>query len=172
MFAVIKNNAIVAYGKARDLWPDVSFGASGPRADWLAERGAVAVRQDPPHNPETHFLRMCDPYLLEGIAYNREVVAIPTPEPEPQWVAFGAEVMAAPAINTLLGTAIANGAAALAMGLSVGLGKAADGDSRVFLQAWDQANQLGLISAELTEAIAAMAAAYNLPADFVAALAP
>jgi hypothetical protein len=96
----------------------------------------------------------------------------PAEETIPQWVAFGAAVMAAPAINALLGTAIANGAAALAMGLSVGLGKAADGDSRVFLQAWSQANQLGLISAELTEAIAAMAAAHDLPAEFVAALAP
>jgi hypothetical protein len=170
-YAIIENGAIIATGRPSTLWPMVSFAETGPREDWLAENNAVQIRSDPPHDSETHYLQPCEPYLLAGVAYNREAVPIPEPTPEPQWLAFGAIVTADPAINQLLGTALTM-APAVAMSLSVGLGKAADGDSRVFLQAWGAAQSLGLVSAELAKSMAAMAAAHDLPVDFVEALQP
>jgi hypothetical protein len=52
----------------------------------------------------------------------------------------------------------------------VGLGKAADGDSRVFLGAWQNAKALGLVPAELIEGIQMLATQYDLPAEFVGGL--
>jgi hypothetical protein len=52
----------------------------------------------------------------------------------------------------------------------VGLGKAADGDNRVFLGAWQNAKALGLVPAELVQGIQALAIQYDLPADFVGGL--
>ena len=57
------------------------------------------------------------------------------------------------------------------MSISVGLGKAADGDSRVFQSSWSGAIGLGLISPELIAHVQAMAATYDLPAEFIAGLA-
>jgi hypothetical protein len=59
----------------------------------------------------------------------------------------------------------------LALALGVGLGKAADGDSRVFLSAWQTARGLGLISAELVTGLQMLATQYDLPPEFVAGLA-
>jgi hypothetical protein len=50
------------------------------------------------------------------------------------------------------------------------LGKAADGDSRVFLGAWQSATALGLVPAELVAGIQALAVACDLPAEFIAGL--
>lgn len=168
-YAIVISDTITATGRARDLWPEISFPADGPREDWLLDRHAQPIRNDPPHNPTTHYLAPVGPYLLDGVVYRMAAVPIPEPEPEPQWLAFGAVVTADPAINQLLGTALTV-APAVAMSLSVGLGKAADGDSRVFLQAWGAAQSLGLVSAELAATMAATATAHDLPADFVAAL--
>jgi len=74
-----------------------------------------------------------------------------------------------PGINALIGAAL-QVAPALAMALSVGLGKAADGDSRVFMEAWTAARGAGLISAELIATLQAAGAQYHLPAEFIAAL--
>jgi hypothetical protein len=55
--------------------------------------------------------------------------------------------------------------------LSIGLGKAADGDPRVFLSAWQTARGIGLISPELVTGLQGLAVQYDLPADFVVGLA-
>jgi hypothetical protein len=99
-----------------------------------------------------------------------ELVELPPIEPQPRWVEFGAAVQSSPAINSLLGAALQQ-APALGLGLGVGLGKAADGDARVFLSSWSIARTLGLISPELLAAVEVMALGFNLPSDFVTALA-
>lgn len=86
-----------------------------------------------------------------------------------EWVSFGAAVQLDPGINHLLGIALQQ-LPALGMGLGVGLGKAADGDSRVFTQAWSAARAAGLVPPELQATMVAMAQMYHLPGDFVAAL--
>jgi hypothetical protein len=55
-------------------------------------------------------------------------------------------------------------------GLSVGLGQAAQGDSRVFIGAWQQAKSLGLIPPELVAGVQALAVAFDLPVHFVQGL--
>jgi hypothetical protein len=88
----------------------------------------------------------------------------------PRWLKFGQMVQAEPKINALLSRALIN-APALAMALSVGLGKAADGDSRIFLGAWNSALGLGLIDAELITLMQDAAQAHDLPAEFTTGLA-
>ena len=88
-----------------------------------------------------------------------------------EWVAFGDAVMADPDVNAMLGAAL-QAAPALFQGLGVGLGKAADGDSRVFIGAWTAAHGAGLISAELITTMQTLATQHNLPAAFIAALNP
>ena len=89
----------------------------------------------------------------------------------PRWLEFGAVVMALPAIKALLNGGIAAGETPLALGLAVGLGKAADGDSRVFTNTWHQACAAGLIPPELITNMQMLATAHDLPAEFIAGLA-
>ena len=89
----------------------------------------------------------------------------------PRWLEFGAVVMALSAIKALLNGGIAAGETPLALGLAVGLGKAADGDSRVFMNTWHQACAAGLIPPELITNMQMLATAHDLPAEFIAGLA-
>lgn len=86
----------------------------------------------------------------------------------PQWIAFSDALPAD--VNALLAQAQALDHR-LYGGLLVGLGKAADGDSRVFLGTWAKARGAGLIPPEMIEQIQALAVAHDLPAEFVAGLA-
>jgi hypothetical protein len=167
-------SGIERFGTARDLWPGVSHPSTDPADDWLAEHNAVRIRSDLPHNPETHYLRRTAPYLLDGEVFNMEVVERepePEPVPEPQWIAFGDAVMADPGVNLMLGAALQN-APGLYGGLTVGLGKAADGDSRVFTRAWAAALAVGLVTPKLAAHVQALAEPFDLPAEFIEGLNP
>jgi hypothetical protein len=85
----------------------------------------------------------------------------------PRWIEFWSALPAD--VDALLAAARA-ASPRLELGLGVGLGKAADGDSRVFLSAWQQAKSLGLIPPELVAGVQALAVAFDLPADFVQGL--
>lgn len=87
----------------------------------------------------------------------------------PRWIEFNAALPAD--VNLLLAQAQQLNRHDLYLGLGVGLGKAADGDSRVFLGAWQQARAGGLIPAELVATVQALAVQYDLPAEFVGGLA-
>lgn len=89
----------------------------------------------------------------------------------PRWVDFSAIVMSLPAINTMLG-AVLQAAPGLYGGLVVGLQNASEGDSRVFLNSWNAAFAMGLLSAELIVTVQEIAAEYDLPQEFIDALAP
>jgi hypothetical protein len=95
----------------------------------------------------------------------------PAIAPQPRWLEFGAVVMGLVEVKGLVNQAIAIGETPLAMGLAVGLGKAADGESRVFLGAWHQAVAGALVPAELITQVQALAAGFDLPAEFIAGLA-
>jgi len=81
IYAIVNNNTIIATGRAKALWPQMSFADSGPREDWLFEQGAQPIRYDPPYDPDTHQLQPSAPYLLDGVVYAREAVDRPPPEP-------------------------------------------------------------------------------------------
>lgn len=89
----------------------------------------------------------------------------------PRWVDFSAIVMSLPAINIMLG-AVLQAAPGLYGGLVVGLQNASEGDSRVFLNSWNAAFAMGLLSAELITTVQEIAAEYDLPESFIEALAP
>ena len=89
----------------------------------------------------------------------------------PRWVDFSAVVMSLPAINIMLG-AVLQAAPGLYGGLVVGLQNASEGDSRVFLNSWNAAFAMGLLSAELITTVQEIAAEYDLPESFIDALAP
>ena len=89
----------------------------------------------------------------------------------PRWVDFSAVIMALPAINIMLG-AVLQAAPGLYGGLVVGLQNASEGDSRVFLNSWNAAFAIGLLSAELIITIQEIAGEYDLPESFIDALAP
>ena len=174
-YAIISNNEITAHGDYRTLWPNTSFSAAGPNAEFLSDAGAVAIRSDLPHDAETQQLQPCPPYLLDGVAYNVEAVdrpPAPEPVPEPQWIAFQRDVMSTPAVNAMLGATL-QAAPAVGLALAVGLGQVAQGgDARTFLEAWGAGIALQLISTELAAAVAALATTHDLPGEFIAALNP
>jgi len=76
-----------------------------------------------------------------------------------------------PAINIMLG-AVLQAAPGLYGGLVVGLQNASEGDSRVFLNSWNAAFAMGLLSAELIVTVQEIVGEYDLPESFIEALAP
>jgi hypothetical protein len=96
----------------------------------------------------------------------------PEPEPGPvvpRWVQFGVALGSTPAVNVFVAT-LAQAAPVLHLMIGVGLGQAAQGDPQTFLGGWAQCRTAGLVSTELLAGVVAMAADYDLPADFIAAL--
>ena len=132
-------------------------------AEEIADAGYVGPYTEPAYDAATEQLLWVDgAYVIE---------ALPPPIPTPRWVDFSAIVMSLPAINVMLG-AVLQAAPGLAGGMWVGLDKASEGDSRVFLNSWNAAFAMGLLSAELITTVQEIAAEYDLPESFIDALAP
>lgn len=101
-YAIIDNGQITASGAYQVLWPDTSFGPSGPNDAFLAEVGAVRVRLDLEHDPETQRLIRTQPYLIDGVVYGVEAVALlPPPEPEPDYEGFYNDLIAHPVYQSI-----------------------------------------------------------------------
>jgi len=60
-------NGQVAHYK--EIFPNVSFPASGPSDAFLAEQGAVKVSMFRPHDRATQKLVACDPVVEDGFAF-------------------------------------------------------------------------------------------------------
>jgi hypothetical protein len=130
-------------------------------AEEIIDAGYVGPYTEPAYNPATEQLVWVNgAYVIE---------ALPPPIPTPRWVDFSAIVMSLPAINVMLG-AVLQAAPGLAGGMWVGLDKASEGDSRVFLNAWTTSYAMGLLSAELIATVQQLAAEYDLPEAFIEAL--
>jgi hypothetical protein len=153
-----------------------------PRAEELAHYGVfrfnevVALVEPPPVDPATHRLEQVRPVEINGVLTQQWELIELTPEEQetvyrannpPRWIEFWAALPAD--VDALLAAARA-ASPRLELGLGVGLGKAADGDSRVFLAAWQQAKALGLIPPELVAGVQALAVAFDLPAEFIGGL--
>ena len=181
-YAIIQDNTITAHGPYRELWPDTSFSRLGPNAEFLEQEGAVPIRSGPPHDRSTHQLQHSAPYLLDGVVYEFEVVPRPPepePVPEPRWQDFQVALLTDASVHGMMMVAkdIYPG---LISAWSVGLGQAATGQgAESFMTAWTLARQLPdpstgdpLLSQALVDGIAALAAAADLPAEFIAGLNP
>jgi len=150
-----------------------------PRAEELEFYGVfrVAPQPQPQHDPATHRVVEAQPAEADGQWLQQwELVELSQAEQQayyrqthpPRWIEFS------DALPVEVDGLLANAQAVsprLALALGVGLGKAADGDSRVFLSAWQTARGLGLISAELVAGLQMLATQYDLPPEFVAGLA-
>jgi hypothetical protein len=131
----------------------------------------------PEFDPATHRVVEVHPALVGGQWLQQwEIVELTAEEAEahyrathpPRWIEFNA---ALPAEVDQLLAAAHTASPRLELNLGVGLGKAADGDSRIFLGAWQAALSLGLVPEQLQQAIHSLAVAHDLPAEFVAGLA-
>jgi len=133
-----------------------------PTAEEIADAGYVGPYTEPTYDAATEQLLWVDgAYVIE---------ALPPPIPTPRWVDFSAAIMAMPDINVMLG-AVLQAAPGLYGGLVVGLQNASEGDSRVFLNSWRSAIALGPITEELITTVQEIAAEYDLPQEFIDALA-
>ena len=132
-------------------------------AEEILDAGYVGPYTEPAYDAATEQLLWVDgAYVIE---------ALPPPIPTPRWVDFSTIVMSLPAINVMLG-AVLQAAPGLYGGLVVGLQNASEGDSRVFLNSWNAAFAMELISPALITTVQELAAEYDLPESFIDALAP
>ena len=125
--------------------------------------GYTGPYTEPSYNPSTEQLLWVNgEYVIE---------ALPPPPIVPRWVDFSAVIMAHPSVNLMLGAVLQN-APGLYGGLVVGLQNASEGDSRVFLNSWNAAYTMGIISPELITTVQEIAGEYDLPEAFIEALEP
>lgn len=157
--------------------PTRSFSPT-PSSRELAHYGVfpVVAQPRPEHDPATHRVVEAQPVEADGQWLQQwELVELTEAEQQayyrathpPRWIEFSNALPAE--VDAILAAAQAV-SPRLALALGVGLGKAADGDSRVFLSAWQTARGLGLIPAELVGGLQMMASQYDLPAEFIAGL--
>ena len=131
--------------------------------DEIQAAGYSGPYTEPSYNPSTEQLLWVNgEYVIE---------ALPPPPIVPRWVDFSAVIMALPSVNLMLGEVLQN-APGLYGGLVVGLQNASEGDSRVFLNSWNAAYAMGLISPELITTVQEIAGEYDLPEAFIGALEP
>jgi hypothetical protein len=149
-----------------------------PRAEELAHYGVFRVvpQEQPEFDPAVERVQEVAPIETDGQWLQQWDVIELTPEEResyfrannpPRWIEFWSALP--DEVDELLEAA---GAVKkrLEHGLSVGLGQAAQGDSRVFLGSWQQAKSLGLIPPELVAGVQGLADEYDLPAQFVQGL--
>ena len=137
----------------------------------------VVAQPQPSYDPATHRVVEAQPLEADGQWLQQwELIELSEAEQEahyrqthpPRWIEFSDALPVE--VDQLLAAAQAV-SPRLALALGVGLGKAADGDSRVFLSAWQTARGIGLISPELVAGLQSLAVQYDLPAEFVVGLA-
>jgi hypothetical protein len=134
----------------------------------------IEQQLEPDYDPATYGIEATQDVDLDGGVLRRGWALTPLPAPPPpppvaQWVQFAGMLASDPAVNQLVATA-ATAAPVLHLMLGVGLGQASDGNPVTFLAAWAQARAGGLVPAPIAAEVAVMAAAFDLPADFVEAL--
>jgi hypothetical protein len=157
--------------------PTKSFSPAPSTAE-LAHYGCYRVlpQQQPEFDPAVERVQEVAP-IEDGGQWLQQWELVPLTEAEqeayyrannpPRWIEFWAALPAD--VDALLAAARA-ASQRLGASLEIGLGKAADGDSRVFLLAWQQAKSLGLIPPELVAGVQGLAVAFDLPAEFVGGL--
>jgi hypothetical protein len=80
MYAILRNNEIVASGRLDQLFPNSSFPESGEYGDFLEENDVVEVITTLEYNSNTHKLITAEPYIENGKVYAVSVEAISSSE--------------------------------------------------------------------------------------------
>ena len=78
--AIVNNGAIEQTGDLYVLFPNVSFPASGPEAEWMAENNLVPVTYFKAHDAATQKLVSCEAYLEGGDVFAVNVESLSADE--------------------------------------------------------------------------------------------
>lgn len=149
----------------RRIW----FGLDGP-APGITTEGTPYDRLSP-ETMNALELSQAQSALRFAEAKLAKIEGRPDGSPVPRWQEFAAALAADPGVNALL-SGLQSSAPVLAGMLTVGLGQAAQGDLQTFRTAWTGAFAAGAVSAELIASVEALAAANDLPQEFIEALTP
>ena len=74
--AKIKDNKVEAIGEHRALFPNTSFPASGPPADWMTQNSVLPVTMFRSYNGLTEKSTSVDPYIEDGVVYLHKIEAL------------------------------------------------------------------------------------------------
>ena len=74
--AIIKDNKVEAVGEHKTLFPNTSFPASGPPADWMTQNSVLPVTVFRPYNGLTEKSTSVDPYIEDGVVYLHKIEAV------------------------------------------------------------------------------------------------
>ena len=74
--AKIKDNKVEAIGEHRALFPNTSFPASGPPADWMTQNSVLPVTVFRTYNGLTEKSTSVDPYIESGVVYLHKIEAL------------------------------------------------------------------------------------------------
>lgn len=83
LVAKVINGTVADLQDYRAMFPDTSFPASGPNADFYAENNLMSVSVYKPFDAETEVLVSCAPYIEDGQVF------IVTTQPKPEVVDAG-----------------------------------------------------------------------------------
>ena len=74
--AKIKDNKVEAVGEHKALFPNTSFPASGPPADWMTQNSVMPVTTFRSYNGLTEKSTSVDPYIERGVVYLHKIEAL------------------------------------------------------------------------------------------------
>ena len=79
LIAKVNGTVVLDVADAVSMFPDVSFGPSGPNADFLAENSCLPVTVWKPYDPTTQKLVAVSPYVEDAQVFTIDVEAM-TPD--------------------------------------------------------------------------------------------
>ena len=74
--AKIKDNAVEKIGEHTDLFPNVSFPASGPTSDWMTENSVMPVTMSRSYDRMTQKSTSVDPYIEDNVVYLHKIESL------------------------------------------------------------------------------------------------
>jgi|TARA_B100000131_G_scaffold269216_1_gene268471 hypothetical protein len=74
--AIIKDNKVESMGEHTELFPNVSFPASGPTSDWMTENSVMFVYMSRPYDRMTQKSTNVDPYIEDNIVYLHKIESL------------------------------------------------------------------------------------------------
>ena len=74
--AKIKDNKVEAVGEHTALFPNTSFPALGPPADWMTQNSVLPVTVFRSYNGLTEKSTSVDPYIEDGVVYLHKIEAL------------------------------------------------------------------------------------------------
>ena len=78
--AKIKDNAVEKIGEHTDLFPNVSFPATGPSLDWMTENSVMPVTMSRSYNRMTQKSTSVDPYIEDNVVYLHKIESLTNSE--------------------------------------------------------------------------------------------